>query len=173
MFRNVPADASSLIYLAKADAFELAGRCVESIVVPPVVWVEAIEAGREKGASEVSRIEAAHKSGFLQRAELSGDQQTFAGRVRSEHRLGHGESEVLALGWSSSLVLIDEGRAGKVARALGINALSTLFLPVLGTRRGSIPRGVALRFLQELAVVTGARAEAVLRIQQEIETAEP
>ena len=173
MFSNVPADASTLIYLAKADVFGAARRCVGSIVAPPAVWAEAVEAGQEKGAAEVARIEQAHADGFLQRVELSGDQQAFATRVRNEHRLGRGESEVLALGHACPLVLVDEGRAAKVAQSLEISAISTLFLPVLGTRQGSIRRRAALRLLHELAAVTGARAEAVLRIQQEIEKAEP
>lgn len=173
MFANVPADASTLVYLAKADAFDAATRCVESISVPPLVWAEAVEAGQEKGAPEVARIEQAHGDGFLQRVELSEDQLAFATRIRNEHRLGHGESEVLALGQSGALVLVDEGRAARVAQALGINAVSTLFLPVLGRRHGPIPRGAALRLLEDLAVVTGARAEVVLRIQQEIEKTEP
>lgn len=162
---EVPGDASTLIYLAKADAFEAAGSCVPTILVPPGVWREAVEAGEQFGYADVPRIRAAETSGLLRRLELSAAEETAAGSIASEHRLGLGESEVLALA-RTTRALVDEGRAARAARALGIVPISTLFLPVLGRRRRTLDAGPAVELLRRLAVVTGARAEVVFAIEE-------
>ena len=166
---EVPGAASSLIYLAKADAFSEAGRCVERIVVPPSVWREAVDDAERLEYPDVPRIRAAAETGLLVRVELEGTIQELAGAIATEHRLGVGESEVIALGRAAGRALLDDGRAARVARALGILPVSTLFLPVLGCRREELDRGAALVFLRKLAVVTGARADAVYEIEATIE----
>ena len=115
-----PADASSLIYIAKADAFEEIMSCIDGIGVPPGVWHEAVDAGEEIGAAEVPRIRDAEARGFLQRLSLDEDQVALAASIASEHRLGRGESEVLALARPGTRAIVDEGRAARAARSLGI-----------------------------------------------------
>jgi predicted nucleic acid-binding protein len=163
---EVPGDASTLIYLAKSDSFHLAARCVERILVPPAVWSETVEAGERVGAPEVPRILAA--GGFLERRDLAESDVRLAAAIAAEHRLGRGESEVLALGRTTGRVIVDEGRATRVARARGITPVSTLFLPVLGIRAGDLDEDDALRFLRRLATVTGVRADVALALENEI-----
>jgi predicted nucleic acid-binding protein len=165
---GIPGDASTLIYLAKADAFTEASRCVSSILVPPSVWREAVQDGERIGAPEVPRIRAAAQQGFLLQVYLSARQQGLAEEIRSEHRLGRGESEVLALASRSGTALVDEGRASRVAAGMGILPVSTLFLPVLGARRGSLEPQQAIALLRRLAVVTRARADAVYAIEERL-----
>src|SRR6266508_1601994 len=135
MDQEVPADASTLIYLAKADAFMEVGLCVAGLLAPPSVWREAVVDGERIGALEVPRIRAAQS---LRQVDLSEAQGALARTLASEHRLGAGESEVLALGRSAGYAVVDEGRGARVARSLGIVAISTLFLPVLGRRGGAL-----------------------------------
>ena len=59
------ADASSLIYIAKCNAFEAMNRCMGVLAVPPGVWKEAVEHGVRIGAGEVPRIRLAVKAGFV------------------------------------------------------------------------------------------------------------
>lgn len=165
---GVPGDASTLIYLAKADAFSEASECVASILVPPSVWREAVLDGERIGAPEVERIRAAAQRGFLQQVELSAREQDLAEAIRREHRLGRGESEVLALASGSGTALVDEGRASRVAAGLRILPISTLLLPVLGVRRGSLQRRQAIPLLRRLAVVTRARADAVFAVEERL-----
>jgi predicted nucleic acid-binding protein len=141
---DYPADASTLIYIAKADAFGELAKCLRHLLAPPGVWREAVVEGERIGATEVSRIRAV------------------------ENRLGTGESEVLAVGTSLGQVIIDEGRASRVARALGLIALSTLFLPILGCRSGRLPAADAVIVLRRLAAVTGARSDAVQKLEEEL-----
>src|SRR5712691_11472860 len=144
---ELPADASSLIYLAKADAFAAAFSCVGGLLAPPAVWREAVEAGEHIGAAEVPRIRAAAEQELLRIVELSTDQQELAATIAAQHRLGLGESEVLALGTAIGRAIVDEGRATRAADALAILPVSTLFLPVLGRRSGSVDEGEAVALL--------------------------
>jgi predicted nucleic acid-binding protein len=165
MDREVPADASTLIYLAKADAFTDVALCVAGLLAPPSVWREAVVDGERIGAIEVPRIREAES---LRRVDLTPAQGALAATLASEQRLGAGESEVLAIGQSAGYAVVDEGRGARVARSLGIVALSTLFLPVLGRRDGGLDQDEALELLHTLSVVTGARAEVVIALERRI-----
>ena len=168
MEREVPADASSLIYLAKADAFELAGRVVKPILVSPSVWREAVVAGEEVGAAEVPRILAAEERGVLKRIELAESESSRATGIGAQHRLGSGESEVLAVTPLGQWAIVDEGRATRVARALGLIPVSTLFLPLVGRRGGDLDLDLALELFHRIAAVIGVRSDVSLALEQEL-----
>ncbi|MBI5709836.1 MAG: hypothetical protein HZC42_05935 [Candidatus Eisenbacteria bacterium] len=161
-----PADASTLIYLAKAEAFELAWKCVGRLAVPPSVWRESVEAGDRKGAVEVARIRLAHESGLVRRVQLSTRTATRAREIAARYLLGSGESEVLALGGRGGRVIVDEGRATRVAESLGLVPVSTLFLPVLGAARGRLGEPSAVELLRRLAGITGARADVTILLER-------
>lgn len=166
---ELPGDASTLIYLAKADAFADARSCIDGILVPPSVWREAVEDAERLSYPDVPRIRQAAEQGFLTRINLDDAARALAGTIATEHRLGVGESEVLALGRDAGRALLDDGRAARVASALGIVPVSTLFLPVLGCRGGGLDRVAAIGLLRRLASVTGARADTVYEIEKFIE----
>lgn len=166
---ELPGDASTLIYLAKADAFADARRCLGRILVPPSVWREAAEDAERLSYPDVPRIRTAAEDDFVSRVELEQHVQALAGTIATEYRLGVGESEVLALGRDAGLALLDDGRAARVAAKLGIIPVSTLFLPILGCRGGGLDRAAAIGFLRKLSIVTGARAETVYEIEGFIE----
>ena len=173
MERKLPADASSLIYLAKADAFEEVALCVQMIQVPPAVSREAVEEGERIGAPEVPRIHDALDAGALERVALSAAQSRLAGTIAAENRIGSGESEVLALARPGHRVIVDEGRASRVAQVLGVVAIPTLFLPLIGHRSGDLGFDAALNLLRRLAAVTGARSDTALAIEQELRKGPP
>ena len=163
---EVPADASTLIYLAKADAFEAAANCLGRLLVPPAVWREAVDDGARAGYADVPRIRLAEATGFVTRVTLSGEQQRRAGAIATDHRLGTGESEALAVAPEGRWVLVDDGRAARVAAAIGLVPISTLFLPVLGRRSRLLESAAASVLLRKLAVVMNARAETVYEIER-------
>jgi predicted nucleic acid-binding protein len=163
-----PADASTIIYIAKAAAFGEVALCVPRLLIPPAVWHEAVVEGDRIGAFEVPRIRAARTAGTLQAVDLSASETRLAATIAAQHRLGRGESEVLAVGNRTGGCVVDEGRASRVARALGLAPVSTLLLPVLGVRSGRLQSDEALGLLGRLAAVTGARVDVVQRIEQEL-----
>ncbi len=115
-------------------------RCIGGIIVPPSVWREAVDDAERLDYPDVPHIRAAAESGFLARVELTDAEQALAGAIATQQRLGVGESEVLALGRQTGRALVDDGRAARVAATLGVVPISTLFLPVLGVRRGELER---------------------------------
>ena len=165
---EAPADASSLIYIAKADVFGGVARCVRKLLAPPAVWREAVVAGERVGAPEVPRIRSAEAASNVERVALSASEQRLARTIAAENRLGSGESEVLAIGLRLGRAVIDEGRASRVARGLGVIAVSTLFLPVVGWHSGRLSRRDAISLLRRLAAVTGARSDVVQEIEKEL-----
>jgi predicted nucleic acid-binding protein len=163
-----PADASSLIYLAKCDAFTDLERFLPGLLVPPAVWEEAVEAGERIGAPDVTALRRAFDRGFLRRIGLRPAEARRAATLAETHRLGRGESEVLTMGRRFAWCVVDEGRASRVAATLGVATLPTLLLPVLGHRSGRMDAGEAMKLVRRLAVVAGARAEAVFAIEAEL-----
>ena len=162
---ELPTDASCLIYLARIDGFQRAARCLDGLVVGPAVWREAVDDGEQYGYDDVYRIRHAEQDRFIRRVALDDVVSAVAGTLATAWRLGQGESETLALGRDVGRAVVDDGRATRVATAIGIEPVSTLFLPVLGALRG-LERDEAIRFLRELAVVMSARAEAVFAVEE-------
>jgi hypothetical protein len=168
MEQEVPADGSSLIYLAKADAFGLAGHVARPILVPPSVWREAVVAGQEVGALEVPRILVAEREGLLQRVELAESELRLAGTIATQHRLGSGESEVLAITAIGGRAILDEGRATRVARSRGVVPISTVFLSVVGFAAGDLDAEQAREFLRSIASVVGIRTDLSLALERQL-----
>lgn len=157
-----------MIYVAKADAFEEAVACVGPIGASPSVWSESVEAGERIGAPEVTRIRVAADMSFVQHVSLDEELDGLATSVATEHRLGAGESEVIALATRTGTALLDEGRATKAAAALGVLVISTLFFPVIGLQAGRIDQERAVALLRRLAPGTGATAAVVQTIEQHL-----
>lgn len=168
MEQEIPADASSLIYLAKADAFDLAARVAMPILVPPSVWREAVVAGQEVGAAEVLRIPVAERQRQLQRIDLAEPEIRLAGTVASQHSLGSGESEVLAVSAIGRWAIVDEGRATRVARSRGVLPISTVLLSVVGFRSGDLGADEAGEFLHRVASAVGLRTDVLLALEREL-----
>ena len=162
---ELPADASCLIHIARIDAFQRATRCVDSLVVGPAVWREAVEDGERYGYEDAQRIRDAAETGFVRKVDLEPDVAAFAGSLAATWRLGQGESEALALGREHGRAVVDDGRAARVAVTVGIEPVSTLFLPALGALRG-LEHEEAVQLLRQLAVVMSARAETVFAVEE-------
>ena len=168
MEQEIPADASSLIYLAKADAFHFAARVAKPILVTPSVWREAVVAGQDVGAAEVPRILVAEQQGQSRRIELAEPEIRLAGTIASQHRLGSGESEVLAVAAIGRWAIIDEGRATRVARSRGILPVSTILLAVVGYTSGDLDADEAREFLHRIARTVGVRSDVLLALEGEL-----
>jgi len=166
---EIPVDATTLIYLGKADAFGEAVRAVRTFVASPAVWREAVDDAPERYIGDVRKIRAAEQEGAVKQVALGDRDRALASTIRANHRLGQGESEALALAHRRKYAIVDEGRATRVARALGLIPYSTLFLPVLAYDVGELDKAEAKALFRRLAVVAGARAEVVVAIEEYLE----
>jgi predicted nucleic acid-binding protein len=163
---EIPADASTLIYLAKARAYDVITACQLTLLAAAGVWREAVEDGEAAGYMDAAAIKEAEIANQLKRVDLTGNQEQRASEFATTHRLGQGESEALALASPGGRILVDDGRATKVAQALGLVPLSTLFLPVLAARAGQMSTRDALGMLRSIATAANARAEAVIVLEK-------
>jgi predicted nucleic acid-binding protein len=169
---GILSDASSVIYLAKADPLHDVGALLGALLVPPAVWRETVEAGESWGQLDKARIRSARDQGFLQLVELDPATERRAIEIRRRRRIGFGECQVLAAARKGSLVLMDDRRAARVAMSMGISAARTISLPVLCWRRGLIESSDASELLRRLTEVIGVRASVLMRLEADIREGE-
>ena len=165
---GILSDASTVIYLAKADALHDAGALLGALLVPPAVWRETVESGERRGQLDQARIRSARDQGLLHIVELDPAAERRAIEIKRRRRIGLGESQVLAAARKGSLVLMDDRRAARVAASMGISPARTISLPVLCWRRGWMDSPGALQLLRRLSRVVGVRADVLVRLEAEI-----
>ena len=121
--RLVVADASPLIGLAAAGAFDLLRRLFDRVTVTAAVRDEVLAGGGRPGARELTE---AIEAGWIEVAAVRADSEHFPD-------LGAGEASTLALAIESPgrcLVLMDEplGRAHARARGIAVTGLAGVLL---------------------------------------------
>ena len=158
-------DTSALIYLAKADAFREAHVSVGVMLAPPAVWEESVEAGIVRGLSDTEVILRAQDEGWVSTVKIAPRAESLALRLAERHRIGRGESQVLALAKRGTRVVVDDIRATRVAVALGHIPLPSVFLPVVGMREQGLSRPRAMEMLRRLARVTTISADQLARLE--------
>ena len=168
---GTPLDASALIYLAKSGGLTAAGACFGVLLIPPAVWNEVIVAGMQRGSTDVASIQAAVDAGIVRAHSLDTPLRRRALKIAHQFGLGAGESEVLALGATHEVVLLDEHRATRASKALGVTAIETVLAPALCVQARVLDAAEAIDLLRSIARHTTVRAEMVRRVEQLIEEA--
>jgi hypothetical protein len=153
-------------FVSKSRAYDVITASQLRLLVSPGVWREAVEDGEAAGYADAGAIREPERIGRLRRQNLTTGQEERASVIASTHRLGIGESEALAVAEPGGRLLVDDGRATRVAQALGLVPLSTLFLPVLAVRAGGMRRADALARRRSIASAANARAETVIALEE-------
>lgn len=148
---GTPVDASSLIYLAKASALRVAAGYLGTLLVPPAVWRETVEAGERRGSPDAAAVRIALEHGVVRQLPLVHGERERADRLARAFGIGAGESEVLTLGGEREVVLLDEHKATRAAGHLGILSVRTIVLPGLCVQAGLLDRSGAFALLDELS----------------------
>ena len=165
---GVPADTSTLIYLAKADLFREVPSCFGTIVVPDAVWTEAVEAGERVGRTDPSRIRTAAAQGWLRKAAPEARTMMAAHDIATRYGLGRGESQVIAVASTSVEVMLDDRRAIRVASSMGLRPVRTIRIPELGCARGCWSVSAGLAMLRKLSVIVAVRADTLSLLERAI-----
>jgi predicted nucleic acid-binding protein len=107
----VVVDSSTLIHLSAIGRLALLKELYGKLTVPPAVWREVVEQGRERVG--VAELEAARRESWLEIRVP--ENEPLLRSLRQE--LDEGEAEVLTLAieQKASLVLLDESEARRVA----------------------------------------------------------
>jgi predicted nucleic acid-binding protein len=158
-------DTSALIYLAKADAFREAYLSVGAMLIAPAVWQEAVEAGIRRGVTDPQVILGAQSAGWVRTVTIPSRVERTAHELAERHRIGQGESQVLAIAKRQTRVVIDDLRATRVAVALGYVPVPTVFVPIIGMRERGLPRQSATEMLRRLAGVVTLSAGQMARLE--------
>ena len=132
----------------------------------PSVWREAVLAGEEVGATEVSRIVLAERDGLVHRIKLAESEQRRAAGNGAQNRLGSGESD---------LAVYPDRCTGDCRRRprlelrghLG-SSLSQRFSSRRRSRTGDLDLDQALELLRSVAAVIGVRSDVSLALEQEL-----
>ncbi len=164
-----PADATSVVYTAKADRFPTVARCLGALILPPAVWEEAVDAA-DHGRPDVQRILAAEGSGFVRRALLPESVRSLSDEIERSFGLGAGESQVLAMAVSGSRqAIVDDRAARRIAVRLGIIHFRTVEIAVVGRAYGLLSLAEAQELLHALAIPAPLKAADMLALERLIE----
>lgn len=129
---KVVSNSSVLIALSSIGQLDLLrARFPEGIDIPEAVWREVVETGGGRaGAEDIS------KAVWIARVPVR--DMTFVALLRSE--LDEGEAEALALAHeeNSTMVLVDEKDARRVASRLNIMPLGTVGILIWARKKGLI-----------------------------------
>ena len=130
----VVSDTSTLIHLAKIGRLCLLKEIYGRIIVPPAVWREVVEQGRDRaGATEVDQ---AHQAGWI---DVLTPTDTALLRLLKRD-LDDGESEVIALAieQQASLTLLDESDARTIADLYGLTKTGVIGILIRARQQGHI-----------------------------------
>ena len=131
---SVVSDSSTLIHLAAIGRIALLKEFCGHVMVPPAVWREVVDQGG--GRAGAVEVEQARQAGWI---EVTVPEN--AALVRLLRRdLDDGESEVIALAveQGSSLVLLDESDARRIADLYGLRKTGTVGLLIRARQNGRI-----------------------------------
>jgi hypothetical protein len=118
----VVSDSSPLNYLALLSDFDLLRQIYGTLIIPPAVHREVVERG---GAYPVGKAVKAALGDWISVADAPDSAQVVS--LRREHRLDLGESEAILVAETlgKPLLLMDERRGVRCARARGITVIRT------------------------------------------------
>lgn len=126
------ANSSVLIALSTIQQLEcVAHRFPQGILIPPAVWNEVVEAGKEQpGAAEVA------SASWI--TVLKVENEDFVSLLKMELDKGEAEAIALCREQQADVVLLDEKDARRVARRLGLTVLGTVGILIWAKRIGLI-----------------------------------
>jgi len=130
----VISDSSTLIHLAAIGRLDLLRALYGRIVIPPAVWEEVVEQGRERaGAAEV---EQGKQSGWIEIQSASN--QPLLRLL--EHELDEGEAQVIALAVEhpAALALLNESDARQLAAVYNLRKTGAVGVLIRAKQEGKI-----------------------------------
>lgn len=120
-------NTSPLIHLARLGKLGFAKQVFSSIVIPPAVRAEAIDAGKNEGYSDVVALERLESEGWLKTSRLSRKSAELA--LNLSDAVGVGEAEAIALAVEQKdRLFMDDLKGRRTAELYRIETTTTLGL---------------------------------------------
>ncbi len=131
--QTVVCDSSVLIHLANIRRLYLLKDFYEKILIPPAVWREVVEEGKEK--DEVKLVKEAYSSGWTV-IEAPANKPLVK---LLERYLHPGEAETIALAVEeSALILIDESEGRRIADIYGLQKTGIIGILIMAKLKKKI-----------------------------------
>lgn len=152
---NAIADASSLIVLARMNGLSLVEQTLGSVGLTRPVEVEVVTAGKAKGYADAMRVEQAIAGGTLTVIDPTTSEQRQADRLlRQAPSLSRADCTTIACAHErSSLLLIEDQRARRVALAEGVRCVNIQMLPLYGYIHQKLPHDSAREWVTKIGQV--------------------
>ncbi len=169
----IVADASPLIALVKLRRLSVLRDLYGSVLIPPAVRTETIDAGRAIRDPGVAQLEAAVEDRWLKEVVLTDGEHELARRLYGPSGLGPGETESIALADGRGLrLIVDDKEARSVSAAMSIEHVGTagVFLEACLRRRLNLAElETAIRDLGRILWLSPGVVAEVLRVAREAE----
>jgi len=125
----ITSNTSPIIALAKVGWLKLLKDLYGTVIISPFVKVEAVDRGKELGASDAIQIERAIDEGWIKVAKTSKIQDKILQALISEVRIGLGEAGALTLAKDKKmLVILDDKEARAIAKSWDLDYIGTVMV---------------------------------------------
>jgi hypothetical protein len=120
-------NTSPLIHLTRLGKLGYLKQVFPSVLIPPAVRFEAIDAGKDEGYSDAFILERLESEGWLKTSQLSDKSKALAAQLSSA--IGRGEAEAIALALErSERLFMDDLSGRRTAELYQVETTTTLGL---------------------------------------------
>jgi len=143
---TVVANAGPLIHLARMSKLHLIQVLFKEVYIPEAVKNETVNKGKAEGCADALAIEGAVSLGWIKVVKT----EASAEKLTEEAKIGKGEAEVMLLAkqMGTTRILMDDDRARRVARSLGLKPHGTVYILKLALVRKVLTRAEYAQSLQ-------------------------
>jgi len=123
---TIVANAGPLIHLARINKLNLIHKLFKEIYIPEAVKTETVNKGKAEGYTDAIAIEKAISSDWIKVSKTKPNAEKLA----EEAKISRGEAEAILLAkqMSTTKILLDDARARRVARSLGLKPHGTIYI---------------------------------------------
>ena len=141
-------NSSPLIHLSRLGKLGYARSAYSSIMIPPAVRQETIEAGKSEGYGDALNLENLERDGWLKTIQLSSLSDKLAAELAEA--VGRGEAEAIALAVEKSeRLLMDDLKGRRTAELYKVETTTTLGVMFELLVSKALPRNDYIRNVKE------------------------
>ncbi|EMA62239.1 hypothetical protein C470_06091 [Halorubrum distributum JCM 13561] len=134
-------DATTLIYLAKADWIGVVEALDEPQVVPEAVYREVVTTGVKRGYDDARRVERTVEDGLVDVVAVETDDSAVATRLARHPGLSDADVAVLACADARDAVAVMDESAGRSAAEVeGVETRGTAYLVLAAVKDGQLSK---------------------------------
>jgi len=144
---TIVANAGPLIHLARINKLHLLQDLFKEVYIPEAVKNETLNKGKAEGYADALAIEGAMSLGWIKVVQTENNAEKLA----EEAKIGKGEAEAILLAkqMSTTKILMDDDRARRVARSLGLKPHGTIYILKLALVRKILTKAEYTQVLQK------------------------